>query len=248
MSSNSIDLWLVDHFRITLFLLRPWEGPVDVAFAGIFSVLPDSVESKPNAGEHACIGNWNAQRVQFRVSLNRLDIIVGAQIPQTAQMVFVERPFDKFAEFVLLVKNWIQGANFEVNRFALATNALWKVEDRARAARKATELAGVTISAPDELEDVQFVYNRPISSSSVPNEKINRVVTASALKVEIGMMIDGAPTPMLSEHYSGLFTDISSRADRGSIIGYEQFLALLDEMVVEQSSIFSRGAYASVFE
>lgn len=248
MSSNSIDLWLVDHFRITLFLLRPWEGAADSAFSGVFGVLPDSIESKPSAGEHICIGTWSGQRVQFRVSLNRIDIIVGAQIPQSAQMVFVEQPFVKFNDFVQRTINWVEASSLSIMRIALAANALWKVEGLIQAAEKAIELSGISIQNSKDLDDIQFTFNRPIYSSVLQGERINRLITVSTIKVEIGMMVDGAARPMRSENYSGLFTDISSAAQRDSIIDSGRFAALVNEMAAEQNSFFSRGAYASVFE
>lgn len=142
-------------------------------------------------------------------------------------------PFpEALTDFRSLLNRWLETCP-AIKRLAVGVVLLLPAQDGPAGYRKLNELLS-TVKVDPESSDFQYRVNRPRpSSSGVPDLRINRLTTWSAVRLQRKLEADGNPvsTDLPSTQYaSRLELDINTPHSRDDALPHEKLPSLFEEL------------------
>ena len=233
--------WKAEQLRLTLFL-KDIVVPGSSTFEEIFSTQVDYVVSNTKLGETSFLGVWKDYKVEFKQTINRIDIVVRPPEVESGgyPVSFIENAMITLIEFLEVVGHWADRIE-NIYRIAVGLNGFLNVENTVEAYTELNNRIHLFEIDNPRMSDLVFQVNLPTESTVMPDLKINRLSSWAALVYRAQLSGTGTPDSptYLQEHFAKCATDISTDGD--SFVNLVKISQLIAELGAITKTIFEKG-------
>jgi hypothetical protein len=235
----SLDTWLVQNLRLTLFLQRPLEG-IDQIWASAIGETPESDENRPRDGFRRITLGMNESVIELQVTAARADLLIGPMPIDPAALSQGMTPrgdfgsaADQFPRFDDIVGKFLAAAKPQALRIAVGVALAVPTSDRLEAYSFFPKLVQSLRVDASAVREVFYRVNRPAQSSVVAALELNRITAWHSLimRMAVASAPIAAPATLIERHFFRLEIDNSTPADRTSLLENPTLGAIFRELV-----------------
>ncbi|WP_339480345.1 hypothetical protein [Pseudomonas sivasensis] len=242
MAFPEIGAWRVEALRYTFFFSEPQSGRGGDWWKGLTGIDPESVTSKPQAGEHSETGSYLDGQLELKVAFNRVDWVLSypfASLPDVTPGMNVESVIEKFLPDIV---RWLGTQAAAISRVAIGVITLLPVETVSRGNLVLSSYYPYFKFDPETATDVFLQINHPQKTAMKNVQSYNFIKRVGVVTGQFMQLSMGGLPQMTTNHLFRSEFDISTPPDQISQLPFEDIVALLRKFSEDAIKLLKEGA------
>lgn len=242
MALPEIGAWRVEALRFTFFFIEPQSGRGGDWWKSVTGIDPESVVSKPQAGEHVETGSYLDGQLELKIAFNRIDWTLSypfASLPDATPGMNIEHVTGKLFPDIV---RWLSSHASPILRVALGVVALFPVNTVSEGNSLLSSYFPFFQFNPDTATDVFLQINHPQNTNLLSGKDYNFVTRTGVVTGQFMQLAIGGLPQMTTNHLFRNEFDVSTPADRIEQLPSQDVVSLLDQFIGKAIATLKDGA------